>query len=193
MPLGAAFSVFVGITDSPYFTFGITQTANSTTSSLLINNGLTNGQPTQALFVTPLLTANTVYDPHPLDVFFQTGLLRWYIAHEDGTPIQAGASYNIIAMPLNPNTGVTQQTNQTGGNWFRIFGANLAGQSNAVILITQVVIPGSCLRIPCTKGSPLNNSVVAASYDATWNWDIVDLTASQIPVGAIFNVVSLIP
>jgi len=61
-----------------------------------IDNSLTNGNPGAVVFVTP---AGGTWD-HPVGVFYNNG--EWDIFNEDGTKMQAGLTFNVLAFP-GPN------------------------------------------------------------------------------------------
>lgn len=68
--------------------------------AMLIDNVLTNGDPHAMLFVTQNLnppdTGLTIYNPHPIGVFYAGG--NWQIFNEDLAAMPTGASFNVLVI-----------------------------------------------------------------------------------------------
>lgn len=182
MPLGAAFNIFTlpnNQVDSPGGFIHIATTANSAGNSTVINNALTNNLPNQGLLVEHNWSASTVLDPHPLGVEYANG--QWRIIHEDGTPIPAGAAYNVFA-----NTDFISRHTATAanssGDWTDM---NL---NYSIPLATQARLSTRCPGLFCSE-SPLNNSLVGVWFNPTTQlWSIFNENGSAVPSGAIFMV-----
>ncbi len=112
----------------------------------------------------------------------------WAIFHEDGTPIPAGATYNVLGVPAttfsNGNLYVhTATAANTSGDSTYLDDSFVNNDPNAVIIATQNWnAGGSC-------GCVYNNHQIGVWYNS-WSgrWGIFNEDGSAMPVGTSFNV-----
>ncbi|HUB07495.1 MAG TPA: hypothetical protein VMB50_10865, partial [Myxococcales bacterium] len=64
--------------------------------NIVIDNPMTNGNPNLLLFVTQNWEPNSVYNPHPVGVYY-TGS-DWAIFNEDSAMMPANASFNVLVI-----------------------------------------------------------------------------------------------
>ena len=63
-----------------------------------IDNPLANGQPNRILLVTPNFQPNSVYNAHPIGVYYASGVNKWVIFNEDLNAMPTNSSYNVLVI-----------------------------------------------------------------------------------------------
>jgi hypothetical protein len=153
----------------------------------VIDNGATNGQPGDLVFVTPNYTPGgvccTPLEPGMFEVYYTTGS-QWAIARVDGQDMPAGVSFNVLVVPPN-QVGEsafvhTAKKSNTGGNHTFLDSPLINGKPNALIQVTQVY-----------NGKTVNGDAhnVGVVYDpVNKRWAIFNEDNADMLVGAVFNV-----
>jgi hypothetical protein len=164
----------------------IATAANSVSDYTIINNSLTNGNPSAILIVTPNWNPGGVggtFDNHPIGVYYVGG--KWTIFNQDITPIPVGAAFNVI-IPTS-GAGVFVQTvtpANIGGEVTFIDNALINANPNAIMLVTPNYNPGG----GC--GCIYDNHPIGVYYStASGNqWGIFNQDNVAMPLNASFNV-----
>ena len=134
--------------------FRATSAANTVSGdSLILDNDLLNGKPSQRVFVSHFYNG-TMWN-HPIATTYDTSLGRWKIRNEDGAAMPSGLAFNVRIDP----SALRIQANQNHA--FVIDDRSANGNPNATILVT-----------PNTNG----NLRFARSFAVTFNspyWYIV--------------------
>jgi hypothetical protein len=164
--------------------------ANTSGEFAFIDNGATNHQPGDLLFVTPNYDAGGVgagkLEPGAIGVVYWF-TDHWAIFREDQSAMPAGLSFNVLAVPPN-RVGKSAFVHtagpypNTGGNHTFISSPLINGKPNALIQVTQVYYPGG-------KRPTFNPHAVGVVYDpVNKRWAIFNEDNAPMPVGASFNV-----
>jgi hypothetical protein len=168
----------------------VVEGSNSTTSgdTMFINNGATNDQPNDLLFVT----AN--YDPHgvcpcayesaPIGVWYSTYDHQWGVFSENGSAMPSTASFNVLAVPKSSTSVFVHRNTASNdiGDFSLINNAGTNNHPNAQIQVTQNWDPGGV-------GGTYNNHTVGVWYDkSAKKWAIFNEDGATMQAGAAFNV-----
>ena len=84
--------------------FQVTAPSSQSSSSLKINHKMVNAEPNAVLIVTQCW--KSVYNPHPVGVYYETTSKSWYIFNEDAANIPAKTIFNVRAEPAPTATSV---------------------------------------------------------------------------------------
>jgi hypothetical protein len=202
MPIGAAFNVFAFPSPSPYEAFIHVASANTISgNSSDMSSYFTDGLPNNILLVTPNWSAGGVYDTHPLGVYYHYETNHWAIFHEDGVPIPAGATYNVLSrLPGESSQWVeylhTATSASSGAGSTGLDNPALNGHPNETVFVTQVWTELHCFQTIygplCILPSAHNNSAVSVYYDtSTQRWRVFNETGAPVPNGALFSIIDL--
>jgi hypothetical protein len=110
-------------------------------SSSPINNVNVNGLPSHYLQVTSNWNpdgASGIYDNHPVGIFYQSGLSRWWLRHEDLAAFPNGARYNMFspAYGTGQYRHIVTAANITG-DATTLNDGGLNNQPNRIVLATR--------------------------------------------------------
>jgi len=181
MPLNASFNVFVLPVYAGAFVH-IASSANITSNSTSIDNALTNGNPNAIIFVTPNYNpggSGGKYHNRNIGVWNNGG--EWLIFNQDGTPMAAGAAFNVLV--LVPASDIFVHTATAGnifGNDTILDNALTNSHSNAIVFTTLNWNPGGA-------GGTSNNHNTGVWYGSS-KWHIFNQDITTMPVNAAFNV-----
>jgi hypothetical protein len=129
---------------------------------------------------------NGVYDNHPLGVFYSAP--NWYIFHEDRTPIQSGAAFNVILAAGDGGFVQVATSANTHSNDTLIDDPGLNGQPGARLFVTPDWNPDGNLR------GVYNDHPLGVGYNRlVGRWYIFNQDGAPIPSGSAFNVQSFGP
>lgn len=161
----------------------IATTANSAFDYTDIDNADTNNNPNAIVTVTPNWAPYSVYDNHPIGVWYHNG--KWSIFNQDGTAIPNHAAFNVYALPNAGYTGVfvhTATVSNSAGDFTDINNSASNNQPNNIVLVTPNWAPYSVYD---------NHPIGVWYHNGKWSIFNQDLTA--IPNRASFNVIVLTP
>jgi hypothetical protein len=151
-----------------------------------INNGATNGNRKDLLFVTPNLTPGGL-NPCPCVLSVQPPVGVWYnasqwgIFNEDSSSMGTLMSYNVLVVPKAGNGAFIAKStaSNTTGNYVVINSAATNGKPKAFIQVTQNFNPDSIF----------NDHPVGVRYlSAQHKWAIFNEDHAAMPLGAAFDV-----
>lgn len=198
MPVGAAFDLI--IYQSSHFTWTATP-ANSSGDSTYINNAATNNQPGAILFITSNFDPGGQggeFDAAPAGVWYNASNGRWAIFNENGSAMLAGASFNVLIVPVDCTNTLSFVCTLTA-NATNTSGASIetpSGYPETFLMVTQVWNPGG------GSSGTFNNHAVGVVYQppdpgclvfCNAGWDIYNEDLSAMPTGASFNVMAIYP
>ena len=153
-----------------------------------INNGATNGQPGDLLFVSQNWDANgvcgCVYDSSPVGVWYDSGNQKWGVFREDTGTMPAAASFSVLAVPRSSVSAfVHRATAANNLRDFTLINNPLTNNNpNAQLQVTQNWNPGG-------SGGVYNNHSVGVWYDRfAHEWGIFNEDRSTMVAGPSFNV-----
>ena len=157
--------------------------------STIINNGATNGQRKDLLFVTPNLTPGGI-DPCPCVLTAQPPVGVWYdgtkwaVFNENSSSMGTLWSFNVLVVPRASKFAFVQKatTSNTIGNRTLLNSRLLNGKPNALVLVTQDWNPGGL------GGVYNDNQVGVRYYKPLKRWGIFNEGGGAMPLGAAFNV-----
>jgi hypothetical protein len=182
VPLGATYNVTTfPFSNSAHFIQTAT-TTNSAGDETIIDNPVTNNQPTYQLIVTPNWSVGYVYDPHPLGVWYWAG--HWIIFHEDGTPLPVGANYNVVVATLAFGHAYLQtaRVDNSAGDWTAIDPLNVNN-------FPYVSVFGVYVTANWSGGGVFDPHVLGVWYQVwTGQWVIFHEDQTPIPLNATYNV-----
>ena len=125
----------------------IATSSNTLGDFTLLNNIATNNLPNAILFVTsnvsPFAVPHTS-DPHPVGLWYDTGVNEWGIFNEDQTSMPLGAAFSVLVVPKAGGSVFVQTAapfNSSGDSTF-LNNVFTNGQPAAQLLITQNWNPG---------------------------------------------------
>jgi hypothetical protein len=98
MQNGIYFKVVAAQPSANAFTHKATA-ANTIGSATLLNHPLARGRPDAVMVVSQNYTpfgGGGNYNDHPIGVQYSTFAKTWAIFNEDGTPMPAGAAFNVL-------------------------------------------------------------------------------------------------
>jgi len=163
--------------------------ASLTGDTTFINNGATNHQPKDLVFITPNLTPNgispcpCVLVPQPVYGVWYNGK-QWGVFDEDQTIMVSQWSFNVLVVPKAKKSAFvhTATAPNTSGNHTLLNSSLLNGKPWAKILVTQNWDPGG-------KGGVFNvHQVGVRYYKAAKKWGIFNEDGSKMTLFAAFNV-----
>jgi hypothetical protein len=117
--------------------------ANTIAEFTKIDNGATNNQPNDLLFVTPDYNpgelCGCIADRVPVGVDYDTSTDAWYIFNEDGSSMTAGTAFNVLVVPSASTTAFvwTATTSNSEGDSTFINSSATNGLPKAVLQVTQ--------------------------------------------------------
>lgn len=161
--------------------------ANTTGDYTLINDPLTNGQPTAKLLITqdwnPGGTGGA-YNPHNVGVWYDSAAGEWGIFNEDLASMPLGVSFNVMVGQTPSNGGKittlkTTSTNRSGDTAF-ISNSQTTGNPNNVTFTTQNWNPGGA-------GGTYNNAQTGVWYNGARE-GIFNENQSSPPLNSAFNI-----
>ena len=162
--------------------------ASASGDSMYINNGATNSQPNDLLFVTPNWNATglcgCVYNSPPIGVWYNNSSHKWAVFEENTSAMPAGASFNVLAVPTSSSSAFVQTSSSSNdaGDYTIINSPLTNGQPNAQLQVTQNWNPGG-------HGGTYNNHNVGVWYDsAIAKWAIFNEDRATMMTGRSFNV-----
>ncbi len=151
-----------------------------------IDNIGTNNQPGLILQVSRTYTTNSsAHDPHPIGVWYDSGVGQWTIFNEDLANMPVGASFNVQLMPdtsggSNPDTfQITATASNTNFDTV-IDNSILNNNPTAPVLVTQ------------NWTGTYDPHEIGVWYDGS-HWEIFNEDETPIPLGASFHVWGIIP
>jgi len=187
MPPGAAFNVIIPTAGA----FVHTATAgNKNGSHTFIYNALTNFNPNVILLVTPNRNpgggSSGTNANFPIGVDYNNSGNDWAIFSQDGSLMPLNASFNVFALTAGAGVFVQTATSVNMGGGATIIDNPLTnGHPNAIVFVTPNLTPNGVL-------GTLDNHPIAAFYDGS-QWAIINQGITDVPVGASFNVLVLVP
>jgi hypothetical protein len=96
VPAGAAFRVTVPSTGRGFVHRAAPP--NTVGNATYLDDPLTNGEPGAEVSVTQNWNpggGNGVYNDHPVGVFYDEDVDKWFVYNEDGAPMPEGAAFNV--------------------------------------------------------------------------------------------------
>jgi hypothetical protein len=184
--MGSAFNVAV-YTPNVEFAFVHRATDSNTRGRhyTILDNSLINDNPEALVFVTANLNpdgtyASTVYNPHPIGVWYESAMGRWAIFNQDLAPMPLGAGFHVVV-----ENGYVHRANELNttenSTYLDLPSAN--DQSDALLFITPNWNPRAR-----TSGI-YNNHNVGVWYDfSRRRWAIFNQDRAAMPKHAAFNV-----
>jgi hypothetical protein len=111
------------------------QVGNISGSAMIIDHPVFNGKSNLKPLLTQLWTSS--YNPHPVGFRYNASTGRWLVENEDGSPMPAGANFNVLLAPG------TKQLQCTPVNTFanRSFTVVQKNNPNALLLASHMVNP----------------------------------------------------
>jgi hypothetical protein len=183
----------LSVTVTSHFVWTTTSSNTGLGSQLtIIDNGATNDQPGDLLFVTPNFSPGgvcpCVAEPGAIDVGYLTasGTGQWTIGREDLSAMPVGVSFNVLVVPKN-EVGKsafvhTAKRSNTGGNHTFLNSPLINGKPNALIQVTQNVTAANL-------NGNYNPHAVGVAYDpVNKRWAIFNEDNANMKVGVSFNV-----
>lgn len=164
-------------------------TASLGGDSTYINNGATNGQAKDLLFVTPNLTPGglspcpCLISPQPPVGVWYNGT-QWAVFNEDASSMSTFWSYNVLVVPKASKSAFVAKATvaNTIGNRTLLNSKLLNGKPDALILVTQDYDPDGV-------GGIFNDHQVGVRYyKPRKRWGIFNEGGGAMPTGAAFNV-----
>jgi hypothetical protein len=163
--------------------------ANTIGDTAYIDNGATNGEPGDILFVTPNFNANGLCGCQnefiPAGVYYDSGAAEWAVFLETVEGMPAGESFNVLVVPKSsPAVFVDRaRSADTKGDYTLINSRLSNGKPDALIQVTQDWNPGG------RADGVYNPHPVGVEYiRAKKEWAILNEDRRAMPLGASFNV-----
>jgi hypothetical protein len=159
--------------------------------STIINNGATNGNRKDLLFVTPNLTPGGISPcpcllspQQPVGVWYDPGSQRWAIFNENRGTMGALFTYNVLVVPQASKSAFihTATPASISGNRTLLSSPLLNGRPKAIVLVTQSFNPNGI------GGIYNDHQVGVRYYPSIKRWGIVNEDGSAMTKGASFNV-----
>jgi hypothetical protein len=153
--------------------------SNITSNWTTIDSSFTNGNAGAILIVTPYFNPNSVYDDHPIGVWYASG--RWTIFHQDQVSMIPGAAFNVLVYSsTSPGTFTWVATSSSiQNNWTSISTSLISSGSAAQLLVTPVYNPHDIY----------DDHPIGVWWTGS-NWTVFNQDKTAMPVNAAFNVVS---
>jgi hypothetical protein len=164
--------------------FIVTATSSNITGScVFINNGATDGNPSMLLYVTPNFspggTGGVADNAVQVGVDYDTSNAEWCIFNEDGSAMQAGQAFNVLAVPPGGADAfqVTATTSNSSGDSTYLNSSVTNGLPHDVLLATPVY------------KSAYENHIIGVWYDGS-DWAVFNEDESTMDTSgnAVFNV-----
>jgi hypothetical protein len=164
--------------------FIVTATSSNTSGScVFINNGATNGNPGMLLYVTPNFapggTGGIADNAVQVGVYYDTSNSEWCILNENGSAMQAGQAFNVLAVPPGGADAfqVTATTSNSSGDSVYLNSSATNGLPHAVLQATPVY------------KSAYENQIIGVWYDGS-DWAVFNENESTMDTSgaAVFNV-----
>ena len=179
MPLGAHFNVMVPAAGSGLFRH-VSTAANSSGWTTRLDDGSVNNLPERIVLATQNWSAGaSVYNPHPIGVFYFAFFGSWYIMNADqqsGGEMPLNAGFNLYAQEASPNA-------------FRVTATAADAVISAIRLDHPLLNGIPCAQVQATRLS--DSSAVSGNFDvyydaASGRWRIYSY--GGMPAGTQFNV-----
>jgi hypothetical protein len=155
--------------------------SNITSNWTTIDSSFTNGNSAAILIVTPNFNPQSVYDDHPIGVWYTGG--RWTIFHQDKYSMIPGASFNVLVH------------NSASSGIFTWIAAASSIQNNWTNISTSLIPSGSAAQLVVTPVYNPHNVYDDHPIGVWWagsNWTVFNQDKTAMPANAAFNVVSLV-
>lgn len=186
-PAASAAPAGRGVTVTSHFV--VTDDADVTGDSAYLNNGATNVQPGDLVYMqlndTPGGVCGCAIVTKPLGVWYDASMSEWAVFNEDASSMTSAPSFNILVVPKASRSAFVQHasgSNTQGAHTF-INSRLLNGNPRAVMQVTQVFNPGGTLA-----GTFNPHAVGVRYYPRAKKWAIVNEDGAKMPSGAAFNV-----
>jgi hypothetical protein len=184
MSVGNAFNVMIATASYPNASV---QFAGVNSSSIAIDNPLTNNNPNAVLLVTPIWNpggGTTGTDANfPISVTYNNIINKWTIFNQNGVTLPTGAAFNVFIPTAGAGVFVhTAITNGTGSVYTLIDNPLTNGHPNAIVFVTPNLNPGGLLDEHPT-----------GVFYGNGYWKIFNRDGSNMPVNTAFNVLVLVP
>ena len=176
MILGASFNVRVFSAGSGIFTW-VADSSSIQHNWTNISNSLTPGGSAEELVVTPIYNPHSVYDNHPIGVWWNSS--SWTIFNQDLAAMPANAAFNVVAVSGGSGDIFVQTGTASNkvGDYTVISGDSATdNQPSAILECTPLYNPNSVY----------NNHNIGVWYNAP-HWTIYNQDLSAIPNNASFN------
>lgn len=187
VPLAAAVPAGAAVTVTSHFVWS-PPASDVSGDSAFINNGATNGQPKDLLFVTPNYDAHGIcpctYESQPIGVWYDTGNSEWAVFLENLGAMPQNESFNVLVVPRSSKRAFVSRSraSNTHGDYELINNKYTNGNPKAVLQVTQNWNPGGV-------GGAYNNHNIGVWYDKTAKkWGIFNEDGAPMPTGRAFNV-----
>jgi hypothetical protein len=141
-----------------------------------------NGDPAAIFFIAQVLTDTLVYNDHTVAVYYEPSNDSWAIFNEDGTAMDAGASFNVVIPP--PGADVFKHEATAGNTSLDATFLDhpaLNDLAGAQFFVTQ--------HWAALGSGVYNTSEIGLYYNSgTGRWAVYNEDGSAMPAGAGFNV-----
>jgi len=185
LPLAAAVPAGAAVTVTSHFVWS-PPASDVSGDSAYIDNGATNNQPNDLLFVTPNYDAHGVcvcgYESAPIGVWYDGS--KWAVFLENGGTMPTNESFNILVVPHSSRRAFVSRSraSNTFSDYELINNRYTNGNPNAVLQVTQNWNPGGA-------GGAYNNHNIGVWYDkAQKKWGIFNEDHAPMATGLAFNV-----
>ncbi len=159
--------------------------------STVINNQMTNGNPSATLFVTQLWNPQGnggIYNNHPIGVWYNNTEARWEIFNEDRTPMTPNTAFNVIVGSGLANGNLylhTTSATTDGSDYTDLNNSTTNGNPQALVLITPNWNPNGA------STGVYDPHPVGVWYNAgTGRWSIFNEDQASMPANTAFNVLA---
>ena len=180
IPQGAAFNVYAlpnaGYSGIFVHTANVYNSAGDYTD---INNSASNNNPNVLLLVTPNWAPHSVYDNHPIGVWYHNG--HWSIFNQDKTAMPNGASFNVYAVTRNvygTSLHIAVRSN-SAGDYTNLNNRVTNNNPKAIVFITANWAPYD-----------VYNNHNTGVWFHNGRWSIFNQDYAPIPNRAAFNVLA---
>lgn len=153
-----------------------------------INNGATNDQPNDLVFVTPNYDAHGIcpctYESAPIGVWYSNSTHEWAVFLENQGTMPVNESFNVLVVPHSSRRAFVSRSraSNTFGDYMLINNKYTNGNPNAVLQVTQNWNPGGV-------GGAYNAHNIGVWYDkAKKKWGIFNEDRTAMATGLAFNV-----
>jgi hypothetical protein len=188
-PVAAAIPASAQVTVTSHFVW-TADAANTSVNVAYIQNGATDGEPHDLLFITPNfnpggLSCECSFLPYPLGVWYDSARQEWAVFTENHASMTANETFNILVVPkASKSVFVVRATKSSAhGDRVLISSALTNGKPSASIQVTQDFNPGGTAR-----GTYNPNVAGVRYYPSVKRWAIFNEDGKAIPLGAAFNV-----
>jgi hypothetical protein len=187
MPIGTGFNVWTPQAASNVYVH-VATAANTVNGFTYLDNQWLNGNPNALAWVTQNYNPNGIggtFNRHNVGLRYDIGAARWFIINQDQTPINLGASFNIVAEAgaQHPHYYVARSSSTQYWGRITINSVYSDNYPNAQIFVTPVYNPGG------TISGVYNNHALIVRYDANIKkWYIENQDGVFFTPNAAFNV-----